>query len=102
MHPDWEPTFSELTLVALKNAKVTDRLIESELPKYIACLIDKPGREHTQHEWTNLFKTSLIKIGLSSNHEKIQELADGVLTPQQQSPAQQSKATTQKTLSEKR
>lgn len=70
MFPEWKPTFSELALVALRNANVSDQLIQSELPKYIACLIDKEGREHTQHEWTNLFKSSLIKIGLSSKHEK--------------------------------
>lgn len=70
MSVDWVPTFDEMTLKALANAKVTNEIIETELPKYIASVIDDKQRKQTQHDWNKSFKTTLMKIGLGNANEK--------------------------------
>ena len=67
---DWQPTFDEMTLKAIRRTGVSDADIRKELNQYIAAKISDTQDQRTQHEWNRAFKTSLMKFGLNRNHNE--------------------------------
>lgn len=69
LHLDWQPTFSEMELRALKNTGITDSVIADQLAVFIAHHAGTENRR-TQHSWNRSFKSTLIKFGLGNQNEK--------------------------------